>query len=693
MAKKLASTGRQDAVLIRKSSDAQDERSQIENVERELNKMGVKVSQGHWFYSGKGVKRSQIAKDAEMNRLMDLVEKGQIGTIYIEKFDRFGSDEHDELTSRIKDIRRCQSQVYDVTQGRFLTDNDFVSKLLNLVQVYESRGELRKIAQRTMRTKVNNLDHRGQWPSGAAPFGYGKACYSQDDTLLWTWQPTSRTRGQHYIVKNGKLIPGQGDIQVPPRNRTGSNKPYMSLIPHTNKTFVKTVKLIFEMFTTQNISCRSLAKKINAAGRKYYDKPFNHSLVMQILRNPAYMGHTHFGKSQSGNYFTVGPDRLLIDFDQEEQQQSGLRPERRQRKVEERVVKNDTHEALISAKIWKKAQEKLKRIESAKRYPPRNPEYYLRPLLVCGHCGKSMSGRTEIHPSTKERTITYFCPTYLGARSKGIESKCLSYRITHDEAEKLLMDQIKQQGLEFDPTSSNEVRANLEKRLNRLEYSDTENDSLAWDLMVEGVQAFDEYLRESEVDDDTIKEYKGLAKLFYGDSQSLARGQAKRRGFDWTEFKDAVLEAEKASIKRAKSELAKLKADHKDFTLGWARADEKMKAVLKAEIDEINPKIEYWQPRAETISQRLRQLREQSKSRRTEREKLFAEWPQLENSEKGEALQRLFTNVTLFWNSTFHPSPKRPTREKKTERAGRWSHELDHDKIRWGLTDNLLGCR
>ena len=97
-----------------------------------------------------------------------------------------------------------------------------------------------------------------------------------------------------------------------------------------------------------------------------------------------------------------------------------------------------------------------------------------------------------------------------------------------------------------------------------------------------------------------------------------------------------------------------------------------------------------WEPRTVSVSQRLRDLHEEEDARETERRKIYDEWPTLENREKGEALQRLFNTVTLYWDATWHPNQENPTRPRRTDRKGRNSFELLVDKIKWDLAGSIL---
>ena len=85
------------------------------------------------------------------------------------------------------------------------------------------------------------------------------------------------------------------------------------------------------------------------------------------------------------------------------------------------------------------------------------------------------------------------------------------------------------------------------------------------------------------------------------------------------------------------------------------------------------------------VSKRLEALYAAEGKIRSERRKLLAEWPHLENREKGESLRRLFNTVTLFWKGTFHPAEAKPGRPRKTNRSGRWSYSLQKEKIGWAF--------
>src|SRR5688572_16764985 len=134
----------------------------------------------------------------------------------------------------------------------------------------------------------------------------------------------------------------------------------------------------------------------------------------------------------------------------------------------------DTHKGLIDRATWNLAQKKLKGFRERSSFSPRNPDYYLKQIFVCGHCGKNMTGRTEIDPSNKERRVVYFCSSYINNKIAGTPSPCGAHRITHANAEKLLLDKIKELSLPYDELASVPARENLRERYSHLEGADEE---------------------------------------------------------------------------------------------------------------------------------------------------------------------------------------------------------------------------
>lgn len=671
--------GRMDVVFIRKSTQGQEEAGQIANVTAMLKEAGTTVPKENWFVGT--ISRRKVNAHPEFRRLMELVEAGRIDTVYVESQDRWGTADRVELFNLLGILRGQKTRLYDLRAKRDLTNDDFATEIMAVMQSFKSEQELKDIAYRSLRSRVNNFKEMGSWPTGTHPFGYGKACYGSDGKLRWVWQPVSRVIGQlFYPASNGKLIAaGESNVPLPRKQRTDKNV----LIRSNNPEFVEAVKLVFDLYTRLGLSRRKISAELNAGKRQFYDHSFTHTLVTEILRNPAYAGDTHFGKNRSGELYTFDEKGVVIPADKAEVTE--------RRPVEKRIVIENTHEALIDRATWNAAQAKLKAEKSRPNYSPRNPAYFLKQILVCGHCGKGMTGRTDKDPHTGKRTVTYVCSSYVAGRCNGHPVECGYHRITHAEAEKMLIEKMRSLGLSCDKVVSQGARNSIKKQLEELANRDGIADD-QWDAWLDWyLDDFIKYVTEHLA----ISDNRKIKRLWRAACEAFYDVEPYPEMYDHLpisikKFKKALVMAETEAVKRAKLELAALEEDHRSYTLAQAKATSLQGGVLQEEIESIETKIQRLIPRTIPTSERLSKYYAEMKERKAENKRLMAEWPKLEAREKGEALRRHFSTVTLFWDRQFHPAAKNPARPRKTDRPGRFSYTLRRDQIKWALANSDL---
>jgi DNA invertase Pin-like site-specific DNA recombinase len=604
-----------DVVFIRKSTKTQDEKAQQDNVRNMLKEKGVEVPEQYRFTGT--VSRRKVKANAEFNRLMELVEADRVGTVYVESQDRWGTGDRPELFSLIGILRQHDTKLYDLRAGKDLTENDIATEMLAFIGSIKSEKELQDISYRSLRTRLNNFKDSGTWPTGTHPYGYGKACYGPNGDILWVWQPVNRSEGQIFYPGPNGLTAGPSNVSIPRKDKQQITK----LVPSNNPAYVTAVKLTFDLFVRVGLSRRQISARLNKEGLLFNGGPFTHPDVTNILRNPAYVGDTHFGKVQTGELNTFDANGLIVEVRK--------KPKAKRRNPDECLVRRDTHEALVDRKTWEFAQKKLEAERERKSYSPRNPAYWLKQLFVCGHCGKGLTGRTERDRATGRKTVVYVCSTYAAGRCNGLPASCGYQRITHDEAECLLLDKIKELNLPFDNTTSEEARENLQARLARLGHEDAEAVK-RWEISLhEGIDAFAAYLSESYgVDYPALPKLRKWALEFYCGDDVGAR-LLSRLHRDLADLRSTIQRAEKLAVEEAQRQINLLEEEHRRYTLSWAKASELQQAVLKPEIDRLEADIRQWKSRTVPLSSRLEALYREEAERQAEREKLLAEWPTL----------------------------------------------------------------
>jgi hypothetical protein len=660
-----------EAVFIRKSTREQDETGQIGNVESMLTELGVCVPHDQWFVGT--VSRRKVKANADFLGLMNMVETDRISTVYIESQDRWGTKDRPELFSLLGILRDHGTKLFDLRGKKDLTERDFATELLAFVGSVKSEKELQDISYRSLRTRVQQFMETGSWPTGTHPFGFGKACWAPDGTLKWEWSPVNRKLGQVFYPSPNGLIPGPANVKIPRKDK----RDIVKLVPSWNADYVRAVRLIFDLYTRVGLSRRQIAIRLNKEGLLFNGGPFAHTNITDILRNPAYAGDTVFGKLQTGELHTFDAKGLIVEVKEP--------PVNRYRDISQCLIKLDTHKPLVDRKTWELAQQKLASEGDRTSHAPRNPDYYLKQIFVCGHCGRSMSPRTEIGPNGQRRII-YVCSSFLNGRVNGVPVQCGYQRITHDDAERMLLEKIKELSLPFDEAANGSARENVQLQLARLGDDSEESRDLWWEWLSEGVDALVAYMKDVYgLDGEALRMIDYATKDFYRLGGKLSYRREKTLPVALAEFMKAVREAEKAAVQGAEWKVAKLREEHRALTLNWAKATNDMQAVLKQEIERLEGEIRRWEPHTLPLTERFKRLSQAEAERDAERKRLKAEWPKLESREKGESLRRLFHTVKLYWDRTFHPSEKNPSRPRKTNRAGRFSYALRRDRIEWQL--------
>src|SRR5262249_24707988 len=151
---------------------------------------------------------------------------------------------------------------------------------------------------------------------------------------------------------------------------------------------IEIVRKIFAWFTTEAISVRGLATRLNdlhvppIMGQAWY-----HFRVRKLLQNPVYKtGLPAWNKESQGRLHELvdGQRRRVTGA-------KGQPPPNRRRDRTDHVVPNGESQGLVDPAVWEAAQVKLAALQGKLR-APKSSHLWISGLVYCGKCGKRMAG-------------------------------------------------------------------------------------------------------------------------------------------------------------------------------------------------------------------------------------------------------------------------------------------------------------
>ena len=286
-----------------------------------------------------------------MEKLLELVKKGQADCIIVKDFSRFGRD---YLT-----VSDYVDQIFPFMGIRFISINDHYDSskcngatsgvdmaFRNVIYGYYSQDLSLKVKS-GKRTKAQN----GDFLSPFAPIGYQKAPDDKNQLII---EPEGAE-----IVRRIFRMAGAG----------------------------KSVLQIVRQFNAEGVPTASELKNRMGFYHKWWEgvgtqKLWDVAIVTIILRDERYLGKNVFGKRQR---IAVGNRRTRL--------------ERRS----EWIVTEDCHEPIVTAEEFAAAKAMLKAYEEKSCPPAEN--YLFRGKVRCGNCGYAMA-------YNKKPTPRFSCTTH-----------------------------------------------------------------------------------------------------------------------------------------------------------------------------------------------------------------------------------------------------------------------------------------
>jgi hypothetical protein len=194
------------------------------------------------------------------------------------------------------------------------------------------------------------------------------------------------------------------------------------------------VRWLFRTYAAGRTTLRRLAIDLNARGvASPKGAPrWGQGTIKKLLNNPVYLGQAVWNRRHEGKFFGVVDCKVEPS---KKRQGTVLNPEG------EWIRREGRHEPLIDRETWEAVQRRL--VENRKKpRPGRNGVFALAGLLVCGHCGRTMIGRTTVRKK-RGRTYTYRRYTCGGYNTYG-KSICSYNPIDEDRLLAVVIGKLRQ---------------------------------------------------------------------------------------------------------------------------------------------------------------------------------------------------------------------------------------------------------
>lgn len=317
----------------------------------------------------------------------------------VARFGRF--DDSKKIFYYLVQIEKYGYEFYSVMEGLRSRGNisEFVQLIIRGEQAYQFTLDLSEYGIRT----GCSLAEKGWWPGGKPPYGYDRMTYGPDGKARYRFVSRADKAVEKYTV-DGMLV----EVFPPVSDRGRLRSAYSDKLKtdkvklYPNPEPSKVVRMIFDWFVREDWGLKRIAAKLNALGvaapkgRKWL-KPS----VRSILLNPAYKGALAYGRKSDGKHHDVKFERLGDRYIPKMVRRDVAVQEIIKRPLEECIVIERCHEAVISTELWDRAQKKMairrRGNLGIQGKGARGSQYLLTGdgLMKCSRCGYHFHGSTD----------------------------------------------------------------------------------------------------------------------------------------------------------------------------------------------------------------------------------------------------------------------------------------------------------
>jgi DNA invertase Pin-like site-specific DNA recombinase len=405
------------AAYIRVSTDRQDAQRQRAAIEAWAKARGYVITA--WF-EDLGYSRDLPHRRPDFLRMIAAIEQDQFGILIVDHRDRFGVRDQYDFGRWASILRDHDCELWSVAQGH-LTGDDLGSQVIGAVESGKSSAEQVDLSWRVL-GGMKLFAEKGEWLGGIPPYGYDVLCVAPDGSPKWVVRYNGHNTRLR-IWPDGRVDPYDGRDNFPPKDLTDR----LFLTP-SDPERVDTVRLIFHWWTSESISVRGIATRLNDLGiPPVFGQAWYHFRVRKLLQNPVFAsGLPSWGKESQGRFYTLERgERVRVKW------VKGRPPGSRIRDRADHITPRDPQvqgQGLVDPAVWEAAQVKLAQLKGKSR-APKSSLLWISGLAYCWRCHTRMAGWTKDGGHR-----TYVCSSY---RTYGRHNQygCELHQVRHDVLE------------------------------------------------------------------------------------------------------------------------------------------------------------------------------------------------------------------------------------------------------------------
>ncbi|MCY2947579.1 MAG: recombinase family protein [Planctomycetota bacterium] len=405
-------------IYLRVSTPAQEIDEQVKMIRQYASDHGVEIIGQYGDYQ----KRHKAAQRGSFQAMLNDLTASQPDMILVQRLDRFGTADSNELGYFITLLKRQGVRLITVVDGQDRSKSDLATTITNTIAAGQSRQEQIDKAERVLIGKRHKAVLGEYIGSKTLVYGFDLVCIGREGLEKWRMVEDSwslrikfiRNNQNEYveaeryvneIIKDDNAIMADKEIRHRPA-KDSSDRLFYS--PSIRQERVDTLRRIFEWFDSGWTTYR-IAKQLNEEGiRPVYADHWYSSFIDGLLDNSVIVGRPAWNRTSQSTFRHIEGGRIT-DTGEEFKGVYRLND-----KAEWFMPDEEVFEPFIDAAVFERVQIKLmERRSSTPIRSPRSEDLWLGGLWYDADTGEKLSGNSQgkhfraKHPDHHHKRLTF----------------------------------------------------------------------------------------------------------------------------------------------------------------------------------------------------------------------------------------------------------------------------------------------